>query len=185
MTGLAADLAAATRSRAGRTARATGEAFELALDRYHRQLEAQGRAYVRRVGAPIAVLGKVSTDPRGRHIFRAAWDGYQGVDFTGHTARGVHIAIEAKAHAGPGAWDCGIDPSGEASENGAIQQRQWVELRRVEFSGGIAHIMLRAWGREWAIPPARLAAHVQEKGRRTVRPDEIDAIGIRGLEWMR
>ena len=185
MTGLAADVAAAARSQAGRTARATGEAFELALDRYHRRLEAEGRAYVRRVGAPIAVLGKVSTDQRGRHIFRAAWDGHQGVDFTGHTAHGVHIAIEAKTHAGPGAWDCGIDPSGEASENGALQGRQWIELRRVELCGGIAFVLLRAWGREWAIPPGRLAAHVQQKGRRTVRPDEIDAIGVRGLEWMR
>lgn len=172
-------------SNAGRIARATGEAFELALDRYHRQLEAEGRAYIRRVGAPVAVLGKVSRDARGRHIFRAAWDGFQGVDFTGHTNMGVHIAIEAKTHSGPGAWDCGIDPSGEASESGAIQVRQWVELRRVGLCGGIALIMLRAWGREWAIPPGRLAEHVQAKGRRTVRPDEIAAIGTRGLEWMR
>ena len=172
-------------SNAGRLARATGEAFELALDRYHRQLEAEGRAYIRRVGAPVSVLGKVSRDQRGRHIFRAAWDGFQGVDFTGHTNMGVHIAIEAKTHAGPGAWDCGIDPSGEASENGAIQERQWTELRRVRLCGGIALIMLRAWGREWAIPPGRLAEHVRQKGRRTVRPDEIDAIGTRGLEWMR
>jgi len=171
-------------SNAGRIARATGEAFELALDRYHRQLEAEGRAYIRRVGAPVAVLGKVSRDPRGRHIFRAAWDGFQGVDFTGHTDMGVHIAIEAKTHAGPGAWDCGIDPSGEASENGAIQPRQWVELRRVGLCGGIALIMLLAWGREWAIPPGRLAEHVRQKGRRTVRPDEIDAIGTRGIAWL-
>jgi hypothetical protein len=185
MTGLAADVAAAGRSHAGRTARATGEAFELALDRYHRTLEAQGRAYVRRVGAPIAVLGRVSRDARGRHIFRAAWDGFQGVDFTGHTQTGVHIAIEAKTHAGLGAWDCGIDPTGDASENGAIQARQWVELRRVELCGGIAFIILRAWGREWAIPPHMLALHGSTKGRRTVRPDEIDAIGFRGLEWMR
>ena len=172
-------------SNAGRIARATGEAFELALDRYHRQLEAEGCAYIRRVGAPIAVLGKVSRDARGRHIFRAAWDGFQGVDFTGHTSTGVHIAIEAKTHAGPGAWDCGIDPSGEASENGAIQERQWTELWRVRLCGGIALIMLRAWGREWAIPPGLLAEHVRQKGRRTVRPGEIDAIGTRGLEWMR
>lgn len=185
MTGLAADIAAAARSHAGRTARATGEAFEIALDRYHRTLEAEGRAYVRRVGAPIAVLGKVSTDPRGRHIFRAAWDGFQGVDFTGHTSRGVHIAIEAKTHAGPGAWDCGLNPDGSVSENGALQHRQWLELARVNHCGGIAHIMLRAWGREWAISLDRLSEHVRQKGRRTVRPDEIDAIGIRGLEWMR
>ena len=172
-------------SNAGRIARATGEDFELALDRYHRQLEAEGRAYIRRVGAPVAVLGKVSRDARGRHIFRAAWDGFQGVDFTGHTNMGVHIAIEAKTHSGPGAWDCGIDPGGEASENGAIQERQWTELRRVRLCGGIALIMLRAWGREWAIPPDQLGVHVRQKNRRTVRPDEIDAIGTRGLEWMR
>ena len=31
--------------------------------------------------------------------------------------------------------------------------------------------------------PYRLIEHVQRVGRRTVRPDEIDAIATRGLRW--
>ena len=171
-------------SASGRTARANGESLELALDAYHRTLAAQGRAFVRRVGAPVSVLGKVSVDKRGRHIFRAAFDGKQGVDFTGHTSGGIHIAIEAKSHAGDGAWDCGIDPVRLTSTgNGALQPDQWEELWRVRQSNGIAVIVLRAWGREWSMSPMYLAEHVKRVGRRTVRPDEIDAFARRGLQW--
>lgn len=175
---------AIARTAAGRRARDNGESLERALDAYHATLAARGIAWVRRVGAPVAVLGKVSVDPRGRHIFRAAFDGKQGVDFTGCTREGRHVAIEAKSHAGDGAWDCGIDPvKWVATGNGALQSEQWEELWRVQQYHGAAVIVLRAWGREWYMAPRPLAEHVQRVGRRTVRPDEIDAIATRGLQW--
>lgn len=174
---------AIARTAAGRRARDNGESLERALDAYHATLAARGIAWVRRVGAPVAVLGKVSVDLRGRHIFRAAYDGHQGCDFAGHTAAGLHVVIEAKSHAGDGSWDCGIDPDGGASGNGALQPRQWLELRRAELTHCGAVIVLRAWGREWHMTPYRLIEHVERVGRRTVRPDEIDAIATRGLQW--
>lgn len=187
MTGLAAGIAAAgrtVRKAAGRRARDNGESLERALDAYHADLAARGVAWVRRVGAPVAVLGKVSVDPRGRHIFRAAFDGKQGVDFVGHTRSGIHVAIEAKSHASESAWDCGIDPvRWTATGNGALQHEQWEELWRVDLQGGLAVIVLRAWGMERFMSPRFLAEHVRKVGRRTVRPDEIDAIAARGLRW--
>lgn len=169
---------------AGRRARDNGESLERALDAYHATLAARGIAWVRRVGAPVAVLGKVSVDPRGRHIFRAAFDGKQGVDFTGCTREGRHVAIEAKSHAKDVAWDSGIDPAKwTATGNGALQHEQWEELWRVQMQGACAVIVLRAWGGEWCMSPRFLAEHIRKVGRRTVRPDEIDSIAIRGLRW--
>ena len=167
----------------GRAARAHGAALEDAIDRYHAHLGLSRLAYVRRVSTPVTVLGPVKADPRGRRVFRAAFDGLQGVDFVGHTQTGVHVAVEAKSHAGDGSWDCGIDPSGACTGTGAIQPAQWAELQTVERCGGVAVVVLRAWGGEWHMTPSRIAEHVQRVGRRTVRPDEIDAFARRGLQW--
>lgn len=180
----AARMTTTARKAAGRAARDNGESLERALDAYHATLAARGIAWVRRVGMPVAVLGKVSVDPRGRHIFRAAFDGRQGVDFTGVTREGRHVAIEAKSFAGDGAWDCGIDPtSWRSTGNGALQPEQWEELWRVQLQGACAVIILRAWGGEWSMSPRYLAEHVRKAGRRTVRPDEIDSFAARGLQW--
>ena len=174
---------AIARTAAGRRARDNGESLERALDAYHASLAAREVAWVRRVGAPVAVLGKVSVDKRGRHIFRAAFDGYQGADFVGYMKNGRHVSIEAKSHAGPGAWDCGIGPDWRSTGNGALQPVQWEELWRAANCGGVAVVVLRAWGREWHMSPRMLAEHVQRVGRRTVRPDEIDSLATRGLQW--
>ena len=66
---------------------------------------------------------------------------------------------------------------------GAERLRRWRELRRAELTHCGAVVVLRAWGKEWHMTPYRLIEHVQRVGRRTVRPDEIDAIATRGLQW--
>jgi hypothetical protein len=174
-----------TRQQVGRSARAQGERLEDWLDAYHQTLARDGVAYMRRVGAPISVLGRVSVDKRGRHLFRAAWDGYQGVDFVGHDAGGRHIALEAKTHSGPDSWDCGVDPSGRGVEGGALQPRQWRELQLVAGCAGLALIVLQAWDHCYRISPALLAEHVARVGRRTVRPSEVESVGWRlsGVRW--
>ena len=178
--------AAELRSISGRASRSAGESLESRLDAYHAQLSARGVAFVRRVGTPVKVLGKTSKDPRGRTYFRAAFDGFQGADFSGFDAKGRHICLEAKSHAGPGAWDCGIDPAGDVGASGAIDGPQWVELRRAESAGAVSLIILQAWGEAWAIRPAALVYHVHKEGRRTVRPTEIASIGrqLLGVQWM-
>lgn len=173
------------RSISGQSSRSAGERLEQVLDTYHAQLSAQGVAYVRRVGTPVKVLGKTSKDPRGRTYFRAAFDGFQGADFAGFDAKGRHICLEAKSHAGPGAWDCGIDPDGGVGASGAIDGPQWAELRRAESAGAISLIILQAWGEAWSIRPAMLAMHVYGSVRRTIRPAEVATIGRRlvGVQW--
>ena len=174
-----------TRSQVGRAARAQGERLEDWLDAYHQTLARDGVAYMRRVGAPVSVLGRVSVDVRGRHLFQAAWDGYQGVDFVGHDGGGRHIALEAKSHSGPDSWDSGVDPSGRCVEGGALQPRQWRELQLVAGCAGLALIVLQAWDNCYRISPALLAEHVARVGRRTVRASEVESIGWRltGVRW--
>lgn len=173
------------RSISGRVARAAGESLESRLDAYHSQIAARSVAFVRRVGTPVKVLGKTSKDARGRTYFRAAFDGYQGADFSGFDSNGRHICLEAKSHAGTGAWDCGIDPSGEVGASGAIDGPQWRELRQAEHSGAVSLIILQAWGEAWAISPHSIDAHARFSGRRTVRPAEVSTIGRRlaGVQW--
>lgn len=168
--------------------RVRGEALEEALAAYHAQLAHQRRAWIRRVSTPFRMLTDVTVDRRGRHCFRAAFNGPQGCDFVGHTSAGLHVAVEAKSHAGPASWDCGIDPSGRSVDGPGLTAAQWEELVRVEACGGIAVVVLSAWGRAWALTPARIREHVARVGRRTVRFDalaEVDVIGTRltGVMW--
>ena len=169
----------------GRAARSAGESLESRLDAYHAQLAAQGTAFVRRVGTPVKVLGKTSKDGRGRTYFRAAFDGHQGADFSGFDSKGRHICIEAKSHDGLGAWDSGIDPSGEVGASGALDGPQWRELRQSELAGAVSLIILHAWGGVWAFSPHSIDAHARFAGRRTVRPTEVSTIGRRlvGVQW--
>ncbi len=171
---------------AARANRARGESLEQMLDAYHRTLAAQGRAWVRRVGTPVKVLGKVSRDARGRSCFRAAFDGHQGADFVGFDHMGRHICLEAKVHSGAGAWDCGVSPDGGSGASGALDGSQWLELVFSESAGATALVILHAWGGWWAIRPCQILKHVSLIGRRTVRPTEIETIGRRlvGVQWM-
>lgn len=168
----------------GRAARARGLALEDALDAYHAHLLARGDALVRRVGTPVKVLGKVSHDARGRNVFKAAFDGPQGVDFVGIMRGGYHVAIEAKSHAGDGAWDCGIEANGECLGRGAIKPAQWAELRSVVALGGCAFVILAAWGSVWRLWPFQICDHVRDSGRRTFRQADMARFGqLTGVEW--
>jgi hypothetical protein len=142
-------------------------------------------AWVRRVGTPVSVLGPVSVDRRGRHIFRAAFSGYQGADFTGFSSEGRHIVLEAKHHGGDGSWDCGISPDGRAAEGGALDERQWSELVGAHAQECLALVILRAWGSCWALDVEAISGHVLRVQRRTIQPGEIGHIGrrLRGVEW--
>lgn len=173
------------RKDAGRRARADGESLEEWLDSYHTRLARAGIAWVRRVGTPVSVLGRVSVDRRGRHIFRAAFDGYQGVDFTGFSSEGRHIVLEAKHHGADGSWDCGISPDGRAVDGGALNARQWDELVRAHAQQCLSLVILRAWDSCWALSVESIEGHVRRAKRRTIQPGEIAQIGrrLRGVEW--
>lgn len=166
--------------------KANGEALEAALDVYHGHLATQGRAWVRRVGVPVKVLGKPSVGERGRWYFRACFDGYQGVDFIGHDSAGRAVVLEAKSHAGAEAWQSGIGPGGDPMVSGALGHPQWVELVTAERCGSLALIILSAWGAAWSMAPSDLTRHTASVRRSTVRPDEVQSIArrLRGVEWL-
>lgn len=180
-----AKFVAMLRAAHGLESRTKGERLEQVLDAYHAQLAAQGLAWIRRVGTPTKVLGAVKSDRRGRRVFQAAFDGEQGADFVGIDARGLHVAVEAKTHAGRDAWDSGIDPGGDAAEWGALSSRQWDEVRRAEMLGGTGMVILEAFGRVWSIHPSALVRHVAAAGRRTVRHCEIHTFArpLVGVAW--
>lgn len=172
-------------ARTGRTARANGESLESELDAYHADLARRGIAWVRRVGTPVKVLGKVSQGERGRWYFRACFDGRQGCDFQGFDGTGRHVVLEAKSHAGTGAWDCGIGPDGSGPDRPGIAPDQWYELLMAEQRGARALVILRAWGGCFALTPDAIIRHVHTAKRRTIRRDEIDNIGrpLFGVRW--
>lgn len=166
--------------------RSNGEALEAALDVYHGHLATQGRAWVRRVGVPVKVLGKPSVGERGRWYFRACFDGYQGADFVGHDSAGRAVVLEAKSHAGPTPWASGIDGKGCVMPSGALEYAQWMELLVAEATGCTSLIILSAWGAVWAMTPLALRIHTASVGRSTIKPDEVQHIArrLRGVEWL-
>lgn len=170
----------------GIASKANGEALEAALDVYHGHLATQGRAWVRRVGVPVKVLGKPSVGARGRWYFRACFDGHQGVDFIGHDSAGRAVVIEAKSHAGADAWQSGIGPRGDPMVSGALEHAQWKELLVAEATGCTSLIILSAWGAVWAMTPLALRIHTASVGRSTIKPDEVQSIArrLRGVEWL-
>lgn len=165
--------------------RDAGEAFEASIDSMHAVYAAQGRAWVRRVGTPMKVMGATKKDARGRTVFRACFDGEQGADFVGFLPGGRHVSVEAKSHADRAAWMSGVRGDGSLG-SGAMGEAQWSELRAVEAAGGLALVLLRAWGAVWAFVPSRLVAHSLAVGRTTVRPEEAADVGRRldGLDWL-
>lgn len=184
VSGLMADVLAA-RATTGRKARDNGEALEAQLDEYHRELAARGTAFIRRVGTPVKVLGKVSLDARGRSYFRAAFDGHQGCDFIGFDNCGIVVALEAKNHAGARSWDCGVDPDGEARGKGALQPLQWAELCRVEKARGFAFVILRAFGSVWRLRPDAIRRHVETHKQRAMSREHLHVVAreLQGVRW--
>jgi len=166
--------------------RTNGEALESALDVYHGHLATQRRAWVRRVGVPVKVLGKPSRGDRGRWYFRACFDGFQGADFVGHDNAGRAIVLEAKSHAGPAPWPSGIDGNGGVMASGALEHAQWTELLTAEAAGCVVLIILSAWGAVWSMTPLALRTHTATVGRSTVKPNEVQIIArrLRGVEWL-
>ena len=163
--------------------RTTAKAWKRALDAYHATLAARGI-----MGPPRRCSGRGARQGQRRPARAAHLPG--GLRrASGLRLRRAHCGRDTRGHRGQShakdvAWDCGIDTDGGASGNGAIQSRQWLELRRAELTLTAARSSSSARGAvKWHMTPYRLIEHVQRVGRRTVRPDEIDAITTRGLRW--
>lgn len=165
-----APLRAPSRARAGRQARASGEALQDALAAQHGAYLRAGLCDVRAVPTPVKVMGPTRPDGRGRTTFAATFAAKTHVDFMGTLADGRAVLIEAKSRAGDRLALADVAP------------QQVDALRWADAHGAVALLVVRLGGAVWCVP----AQCLWGDGPRTWAAAHLDARGtrLRGVDWL-